>query len=471
MFCRRTAVTFVLASVLALDTVAQTERPFDTAILNGRVIDPESGLDAIRNVGIRGGRIESISVDTLDGSKVIDATGLVVGPGFIDLHQHGRVPLNEINYAFKAMDGVTTALELEIGTADVDAWYSSRQNRSLVNHGVSAGHAPVRMAVMGDQGEFVPSGPAASRAASNDEIARIARGVEHGLQRGAVAVGFGLAYTPGATRTELLEMFRIAARHRASAHAHIRGGAEGVREAVGLAAEAGAALHVVHAQTPDLRREIREARSKGLDVTTEMYPYIASSTQIDSALYRDWENMSDAEFQTLLWPPTGERLTRETFAKYRATGGLVIRFGNSEENVRAGLADPMTMIASDGNNTPGEPQHPRTAGTFARSLGNYVRDHKVLTLPDAIRKMTLMPAKRLEARVPQMAQKGRLRIGADADITVFDPRTIADRATYERPAQYSIGVRHLLVHGVPVVVDGQLLPATFPGRPVRVAVR
>ncbi len=413
----------------------QRARPFDIVIANGRVIDPESGLDAIRQVGVRGERIEAVSAEALQGTTTIDATGLVVAPGFIDLHQHGRVPINEVNYAFKVMDGVTSAFELEIGTSDVDAWYANRRNRSLVNHGVSAGHAPVRMAVMGDAGEFVPTGPAMSRAASEAELAQIARRVEEGMRKGALAVGFGLAYTPAASRAELIEMFRIASRHRAPAHVHVRGGGEGVREAVGLAAETGASLHIVHAQTPELLREVREGRARGVDVTTEMYPYTASATLIDSALYADWERLSDAEFQTMLWPATGERLTRETFAKYRKTGGMVIRFGNTEENVRAGLADPMTMIASDGNNTPGEPQHPRTAGTFARILGPYVRDQKVLPLLDAIRKMTLMPARRLERRVPEMIRKGRVSVGADADVTIFDPRAIADRATYERPAQ------------------------------------
>jgi imidazolonepropionase-like amidohydrolase len=470
---RRFRIAFALAAALGAVaaftpfTRAQRTQPFDIVIANGRVIDPASGLDAIRHVGIRGGRIEAVSAEALQGSTNIDASTLVVAPGFIDLHQHGRLAINEVNYAFKVMDGVTTALELEIGTSDVDAWYASRRGRSLVNHGVSAGHVPVRMAVMGDQGDFVPNGPAMSRAASADELPRIVRGVEDGMRKGALAVGFGLAYTPAASRAELIELFRIAARYRASAHAHVRDGAEGVRDAVSLAAETAASLHVVHAQTPELLREVREGRARGVDVTTEMYPYTASATMIDSALYRDWEKFTDAQFQTLLWPATGERLTRETFAKYRATGGMVIRFGNTEENVRSGLADQMTMIASDGNNTPGEPVHPRTAGTFARTLGVYVRDQQALSLPDGIRKMTVMPAMRLERRLPEMVRKGRISVGADADITVFDPRTIADRSTYEKPAQYSTGVRHVVVNGVPVVRNGQLLPGMFPGRPLR----
>ena len=412
------------------------------------------------------------------GSITVDVRGLVVAPGFIDLHQHGRLEINAVNYLFKVMDGVTTALELEIGTADVDGWYASRQDKAIINFGVSVGHAPIRMALLDDQGEFLPSGPAANRAASPEEVAEIARRLTSGLRRGAVAMGFGLAYTPAATQWELLEMFKVASTFGATAHVHLAEGAgRGLLEAVALAAITGTPLHVVHGQssggteTAQLLDAIREARARGLDITTEVYPYTAGASYIESALFRDWETYPDERFQRFLWPPTGERLTRETFAKYRDQGGIVILFSNAEETVVSALADPLTIIASDGNNAPGEPQHPRTAGTFARVLGRYVREQKHLTLMDALRKMTLAPAQRLERRVPEMRNKGRVREGADADLTVFDPLVVLDQATYERPAQYSAGIRHVLVNGTFVVRDGRLQGNAFAGRAVRARIQ
>jgi len=239
-------------------------------------------------------------------------------------------------------------------------------------------------------------------------------------------------------------------------------------EVLALAAATGTPLHIVHAQssggrqTPALLQLLGRARGRGIDVTTEMYPYTASQTRIESALYDDWERYSDERFQTLLWPATGERLTRETFAKYRKQGGSVISFGNTEEVVMGAVADPLTMIASDGSAT-----HPRGTGTFSRVLGRYVRERGALPLMTAIRKMTLMPAQRLEARVRSARLKGRIREGADADITIFDPATVLDEATYEAPTRVSRGMVHVLVSGVAVVRDGRIVENALPGRPLR----
>jgi N-acyl-D-aspartate/D-glutamate deacylase len=212
---------------------------------------------------------------------------------------------------------------------------------------------------------------------------------------------------------------------------------------------------------------IDEARRRGADVTTEMYPYIAGQTRIESALFDNWESYPDERFQTYLWPATGERLTRETFAKYRKAGGSIIMFSNTEEVVRGAAAHPLTMIASDGGQAP---THPRTAGTYSRILGPYVRDN-VLSLTDALRKMTIMPAQRLERRVPAMQRKGRVQVGADADLTIFDPQRITDRSTFTEAAQPSTGIAHVLVNGVAVVRDGRLVDGVAPGRAVRAPVR
>ena len=396
---------FACLSVPLLSTSAANQ-VYDVVILNGRVVDPESRLDAVRNVGISGGTIKAITTAKLSGRTIVDAKGLVVSPGFIDLHQHGQ---DDENNRFKAMDGVTTALELEVGTGDVDRWYEERQGKALINYGVSIGHLAARMAAMRDPVEFVPSGQAARRAATDSEIAEMKMQLERGLQRGAIAVGFGIEYVPHASHWEILEMFRVASRFGASCHVHLRNAGmkepasstQALEEVIAAAAITGAPLHVVHVQstggknTPRLLQIIGEARSRKLDITTECYPYIAGMTDIKSAIFNEgWQEVFGIDYGDLQWATTGERLTKETFERYRKTGGMVAVFSMTEEIVETAVASPLTMIASDGilNNGKG---HPRTAGTYTRVLGRYVRERGALSLMDALRKMTLMPAQRL----------------------------------------------------------------------------
>jgi len=354
---------------------------YDVVISNGRVMDPESGIDAVRNVGISGGKIRAISSSALKGKQVIEAKGLVVAPGFIDLHQHGH---DGENYAAKAHDGVTTALELEVGVADIDHWYGEREGKALINFGASVGHIPARMAVMHDAGQLLPSGDAAHREATPGEIEQILSLIEKGLQRGALAVGVGPAYTEAATNWEIVQVFRVAAKHHASCHIHIRAGAPkleaaagnfpGFEEAMADAAISGAPLHIVHIQStggPDVVYELQmisHARSHGMDVTTEAYPYTMGMTSIQAAFLDHKENEPDSYFATMLWPATGEHLTRESFLRYRKEGGMIILPSNTQENIDAAIESPLTMIASDGALFNGK-GHPRTAGTYARVLG------------------------------------------------------------------------------------------------------
>ena len=452
-------------------------QPYDVVIANGRVMDPESGLDAVRNVGIASGKISEISTAALKGKQTFDAKGLVVAPGFIDLHQHGQ---DAENYAVKAADGVTTALELELGVADVDKWYGEREGKALINYGASVGHIAVRMVVMHDPGGLLPSGDAAHRVATKEEMEEISALLEKGLKRGALAVGLGPAYTEAATNQEIVDVFRVAAKYHASCHVHIRaslpetgeGNFSGFEEVMAAAAITGAPLHVVHIQStggPNVTQELQmiaEARARGLDVTTESYPYTMGMTSIQAAMFDHKEEEPDVYYASLLWPATGEHLTKESFLRYRKQGGMVIVPGNTPENVQVAIVSPLTIIASDGYLASGK-GHPRTAGTYAFVLGRYVREEKALDLMTALRKMTLMPAQRLEKRAPVFKDKGRIRIGADADITVFDPNRVIDKATYEKPLQYSEGIHFVFVNGVPVVKDGQLVDGVFPGRAAR----
>lgn len=480
----KTAFSAAALLALCIGLFAERSTPaetgtYDLVIANGRVMDPESGLNAPRNVGISGGKIRAISTEALPGRTTIDAKGLVVAPGFIDLHQHGQEPRN---YQFKAHDGVTTSLELEVGTDDIDKWYAEREGKTLINFGVSIGHIPVRMKVMHDPGDFLPSGDAAHREATPEELAQIENHIGKGLQRGALAVGMGINYTAAASHGEIVDVFRLAAEGNAPVHVHLRHagmkepttGLVGIEEVIAAAAATGAPLHVVHItsmglkDTPRLIAMVEGAQKRRLDVTTECYPYTAGSTNLESAIFDPgWQERQGITYKDIQWVKTGERLTAETFEKYRKEGGSVVIFSIPEEAVRTAVANPIVMIASDGSRITGPKIHPRGQATFSRVLGNYVREEKTLDLMTALRKMTLMPAQRLEKRAPVFKDKGRIRVGADADITVFDPNRVIDKATYEKPLQYSEGIQFVLVNGVLVVNDGRLVDGVFPGQGAR----
>lgn len=457
---------------------------YDIVIADGRVLDPESGLDAVRYVGVRGGRITAVSEKPLRGARTIEAKGLAVAPGFIDLHAHGQ---DEENQRLQVRDGVTTALELEIGAYDIDAWYREREGKRLIHSGVTVGHVPARMEILRDPAigkALVPSGDGARRGSTEEEITLLRRAVERGLQRGALGVGFGIQYTPAASRWEILETFRVAGRFAAPVFVHIRhmGDAEpdalnAVGEVISASAVTGAPLHIVHItssglkQTPKLLQTIAEAQKRGMDITTECYPYNAAMTELASAMFDPgWQRILGIDFPQVEWARTGERLTAQTFETYRKQGGMVIMHMIPDAVVEAAVAHPVTMIASDGILQKGK-GHPRGAGTFARMLGLYVRERRALPLLEAVRKMSLQPAQRLERIAPAMRAKGRIKEGADADIVVFDPQLVQDRATFRTPNVPSTGIPHVLVGGVEVVRNSAIVEGVFPGKPVRAPLR
>jgi N-acyl-D-aspartate/D-glutamate deacylase len=476
----RCCALVLIAAVFIAPAVHAQSGVFDVVITNGRVIDPESRLDAVRTIGIRGGKIAAISVAVLQGKQVIDAKGLVVAPGFIDLHAHGQ---DDENYRIFALDGVTTALELEIGTDDVPAFYAERQGKALINYGVSAGHIKARMAVMKDGGTLLPLDNAGHSVATEAQIAEIRQHLDRGLAAGALGVGMGLQYTPAASKFEVLEAFRTAAKYHAPVFVHTRSfketdpgsAVESYMEVIAASAITGAPLHFVHlnstslASTPKTLAMVKEARDRGLDVTAEAYPYSAGYTEISSALLDQFVNGPDSDFAKLMLVSTGERLTRETFTANRKPGNMVILFLNTPEMEALAMTSPLTAVASDGRLDRGK-GHPRTAGTSGRTLGYYVRETKQISLMDAIRKLSLMPAQRLGKLAPVFRNKGRLKVGADADITVFDPLTVTDKSTYQQPALPSMGFLHVLVHGVPVVVNGVLIEGRHPGRGARATI-
>jgi N-acyl-D-aspartate/D-glutamate deacylase len=466
------------AAVLMLLLATAACRPsesYDLVVANGRVMDPESGLDSVRHVGIRAGRVEALSSEPLRGTRVIDATGLVVSPGFVDLHEHGQ---NEQSYALMVRDGVTSAFELEVGTADVPAWYTARDGGQIVNYGVSVGHIQARMKVLNDPGKgILPAGVGGSGSATEAQVAEMEGIIRKGLTDGAVAVGLGSAYTPGATMAEIERIFRVAAEGGASAHIHMRNEVAGLDSTIAAAAAAKAKLHIVHVNSSGdtnlvaFLARIQAARDRGQDVTTEAYPYGAGMTEIASALFDGWRTWPEARFGQHQLVSTGERLTRKTFEQARASKEAlaVIIHGRTEEQTRAAIVSPLTMIASDGFIENGR-GHPRTSGSYSKVLGKYVREERALGLMDALRKMTLMPAQRLEARVPAMAQKGRIKVGADADLSIFDPATVIDRSTYEDATIPAAGIPYVIVSGQ-VVVDSGKVTAARPGKAIRAPIR
>jgi N-acyl-D-aspartate/D-glutamate deacylase len=470
---------FASLFLLLFSATSLAGQQYDLVLEGGRVIDPETGLDAVRNVGIRDGKIVRVSTEALNGRRLVHAGGLVVAPGFIDLHQHGQ---DMASQRVKALDGVTTALELEIGAPDVAQFLKAKEGRSLINFGTSASHLAARAAVFGaplPAGTILPkSGPVTDLPATPEQIEAIKQRLRAELDAGGLAVGMGIQYAPGATRLEVIDMFRLAAERRVPVYAHMRSAGriepgsaiESVGEVIGAAAVTGAALHIVHINSTCLRDSleclsmIEGARARGLDVTTEAYPYIAGMTAVNSAVFNPgWREKMGIDYGDLVLPATGEHLTKERFDELHNSSAThwVLVFGNTQEIVDKVIPHPLVMIASDGLES-----HPRNAGTYSRALAQYVREKGTLTLMDAIRKMSFMPAEMLERSTPEARRKGRLQEGADADIVVFDLTTISDRSTFQKPMEPSVGVRYLVVAGTFVVDDGKIVPDVFPGRAI-----
>jgi N-acyl-D-glutamate deacylase len=510
-FARAPAIFAALVVALGLlgsDAIAADSSPkFDLVIRNGRVIDPESGLDGVHDVGVRGGRIAAIAKEQLAGQQVLDATGLIVAPGFIDLHSHGWQLLGA---RVQAHDGVTTALDLEGGVASVTAFYNRiAEGGWPINYGASASWAHARTAevrgmpaetpMAGNLTDFGRQGPA------SQELMRGLRArLERELDEGALGIGILLGYAPRTGREEFVELNRWAAARGVPTFAHLRFVAnleapdQSFQEALAVAAATGVHLHLCHVNSMagrfarQILAAIAKAQTQGLRVTVEAYPYGAGSGAIGAAfLQGDSLARQGMKKEDLL--RDGKALTAEEFDRLQKVAPrtrVVIPFLNSDTDpndraiLEASVLFPGGAIASDAapwtidHRAPlmfadiwPLPEtafaHPRSAGTFSRFLRVYVRERQAISLPDALAKTSLIPARILEKSVPQMRSKGRIAKGMDADLVVFDMATISDGATYEKPAQISAGIRHVIVGGVPVIENGVLDPSRRPGRPVR----
>ena len=489
---------------------------FDIVLRGGRVIDPESGLDAVLDVAIAGDRVARIGTALPRGRRDADVTGQVVTAGFIDVHSHA---FDLGGARLQAMDGVTTALELEAGAAPVRVAYErAAAGGRPINYGFATSWALARMEVLagvrldGSLRTFLAhvASPAWQRAATGPEVRRVLDRLDADIAGGALGIGVLAGYAPAAGPEEYLAVAALAATAGVPTFTHSRDLVEftphtlidGAEEIVRAAGETGAHMHYCHVNSTTVRHAdrvfglVERARRAGARVSTEAYPYGAGMTGIGAAfLAPERLGERDLEPASLTYAPTGERIaSAERLRELRAAdpGALVIIRSLDEDDpadrrlLLRYLLFPETVVASDAMPltwTAAGPEtdeardawplpstaftHPRTAGTFSRAVRLLTRDGGALSLPEALAKCSLHPARLLEGHVPAMRRKGRLAAGGDADVVVFDPARITDQASYAEPTRPSAGIRHVLVNGEFVVDQGRLVTGARPGRPVR----
>ena len=469
--------------------VAQPTTVYDVVLVGGRVIDPETKLDAIKNVGILNNRIAQISSEPLKGKETINVAGLVVSPGFIDLHVHGR---SNVEQEYQLHDGITTALELEYGIENLKEWYETRKSKALINYGASVCWPFERFKAMDKykqgldelykttlKGESTITSliktiiPSYTENATLEETEKTLANIKTSLAEGGIGIGIPIGYLPKTKAEEMFRVFQLAGEMNVLVFIHTREpNIISIQEVIANATLTGAPLHIVHINSMSLGQidfalnMVRSAVQKGFDITTELYSYTAASTTLESAMFDEgWQEKLGISYGDLQWVATGERLTKETFETNRKAGGAVIMHMMKPEWIKTGITAPGVMIASDGMSY-AKLAHPRTAGTFSRVLGKYVREEKVIDLNTAIEKMTLLPAKRLENIAPSMRFKGRIQVGADADITIFNPETVIDKATFEKGLEFSAGIEYVMVNGSFVLKNGKTVNNIFPGQAV-----
>ncbi len=488
---------------------------FDVVILNGRVMDPETNFDAIRNVGIKDGIIGLITEEAIKGKKTIDATGKVVSPGFIDLHSHG---LNIGDYRLAACQGVTTALEMESGVLPIGEFYKGQASKNIpINYGASAAWVFGRIATYaGNEPEATPEyfqeaqgkSDWKENLATTEQLEKILAEVEQGLKEGGLGIGVNAGYAPGNGHLEYYKVAKLAEKYGVGTYTHTRfaksternSSFEAFQELIANAAATGVNMHICHINSmaqKDIHNclELFEnAQAKGITVTAGTYPWGAASTVVKAAVFTGptWKEDLQTTYEAFQYGKN--RLNQKQFDSLQANapGSFIIwHFLDAEKPEELALIDasvlhPRTIIESDampsyevtasgvvpykGDAWPLSDQlinHPRSSASFSKILQDYVRDRKLMDLQTAIKKMSLMPAQTIEGYVPQMKKKGRLQEGMDADILIFDLNDIKVNADYVNSVRASEGMFYVLVGGKPVIENRKLLLDAAPGRPIR----
>ena len=493
--------------------MAASAEGWDLVLRGGRVIDPESGLDAVRDVAVADGRVVAVGTGlTARAARGdVDVAGQVVTAGFIDLHSH----VGDLGgLRLQALDGVTTALELEAGVTPVaQAYHRAAEQGRPINYGFAASWALARMeAVAGlppdaSPGAFMAriSDPAWQGPAEPAQVSTLLARLADDLAEGALGIGVLLGYAPAASPAEYLRVAGLAADAGMPTFTHARDLiemvpatlADGAEEIVRAAAETGAHMHYCHVNSTSLRHIDRvlglvaRAQAAGSRVTTEAYPYGSGMTGIGAAFLAP-ERLAERSLSpsSLTYAPTGERVAsaaRLRELRQADPGGLAIIDMLREDDpadralLMRSLTFPGAIVARGAmpltwTAPPADPlawplpptaiTHPRTAGTFSRAVRLLAREGP-LSLAQVLAKCSLDPARLLQDRVPALRRKGRVQPGADADLVIFDPAAITDRASYRHSTRPAAGIRHVLVNGAFVVQDGGIVADARPGRPVR----
>lgn len=455
----------------AAATRGDLTQTYDTVIKGGRVINPETKLDATMNVGIIGNRIGVVTARPITGKRIIDASGLIVAPGFIDNLSYDPNPLGVWN---KIADGVTSNIAMHGGTSSPDKWYAYYgHNETPVHYGASFFYSQAR-----NQFEL-------SRydGASVEQIAKLRAQAEKALNDGALGISFSLEYVPGVQAAEIVPLMELAHEYNVPVYFHARysdmeepgTNIDALNELIGYARQTGAAVHIDHinstggtfSMTQSLAL-VEKARAEGLDITACIYPYDYWGTYLNSARFDEgWQKRFHITYKDLQVAGTTERLTRETFTQYQKAGKLAVAYAIPPEDIEESIKPSYVMIGSDAILEPGLNNHPRASGTFARTIGLYARERGVITLMEAIEKTSLLPAQRLEKEAPALKKKGRISKGMDADLVLFDYKTIIDKSTVEHPELYSSGIKYVLIGGQIALNNGKLNRSVHVGQPIK----
>lgn len=460
--------------VLDATAARSVDQLFDVAIVGGRVIDPDTGFDHLADVAVAGATIAAISVDPdapeLRAATVIDATGLVVSPGFIDILSYSP---NGYGEWYKLADGVTANLGMHGLDDRAESWFAARPDGSSpVHFGGASDNAHIRIERSLGPYDAAPQGVL-------DAMLADARA---DLRDGFIGLHMQPEYTPGTTASDLRAHAGIAAEHGVPLCVHARysdnlepgTNLQAIDELIAAARATGAHVHVEHINSTggtgvmaEALGRIGAAISEGLSMTACAYPYEFWATYLRSARYDDWQSKYGITYGDLQVAGTGQRLTEQTYADAFAANALTAAFAIPPADVEMSLQADFVMVGSDAILERSHNNHPRSTGCFSRVLGHYVREREVIELPAALAKMTIQPARLLERRCPSLRRKGRLSVGADADITVFDPATVSDRSTIADPAQESVGIQWVLVEGRPARSPGGFTGAPLAGRGLR----
>jgi len=461
----------VLPVVTLLPAPAADETIYDTVIQNARLINPETNSDLENfNIGIIDNRIAALTRRPLQGIQVIDASGLIAVPGFIDVISF---ELSDLSQRHKITDGVTTNLAMHGGTTNAKDWYGRIEAYPyLVNYGASSFITLMR-GELGYYDRTVMTNP--------DSINELVNNVRRNITDGALGISMSPEYTPGVQGAEMLALSKLAAEMNVAVYYHLRyatpygknNSLAGIKEVLDLSRETGVSTHIMHITSTGSTHVadkafamVNDAIAEGLDISACLYPYNFWASYINSARFSyGWQERFNITYNDLQLPATDIRLTAESFDLYRPEAMIVLaRNSIPEEEVRLALKQPFISISSDDFQTGST--HPRASGNFSRVIGRYVRDEGVISLMKAVSMMTYMPARRIASASDDIKRKGRLEIGADADIVIFDYDTIIDTATAENPASYSKGIKYVLVNGQ-IGVDPNGIRFVRAGRPVK----